>query len=277
MNKKWDKLLFLMREMTKRYFADEISHNAAALAYYSLFSFFPFIILVSSLLGYAQISAETVISYLSRFVPEDIISIINSYLSYATKARSGQVLAFGLIFTVYLPIRAVNAMMKCIHKAYRQFGGKRKIGHYIIVFLFTIYLMTCTMVMLPLLAVGENILLFVSEFFPISLESIHVWTYARFLLVGVIALFTICLLYYAALRRKVSLPYILPGAVAALISWLCGSIGFAFYVDNLANYSLLYGSIGAIIVLMIWLYFSSIVILMGAEFNHVLMVWDNVD
>ncbi len=57
----------------------------------------------------------------------------------------------------------------------------------------------------------------------------------------------------------------------ALISWLVFSIAFAYYVDNMANYSVIYGSIGAIIVLLMWFYFSAIVILMGAEWNHALL------
>ena len=65
--------------------------------------------------------------------------------------------------------------------------------------------------------------------------------------------------------------YVFPGAFVSLLSWLAFSIGFAYYVDNMANYSVVYGSIGAIIILLMWFYFSAITILMGAECNHALL------
>ena len=62
----------------------------------------------------------------------------------------------------------------------------------------------------------------------------------------------------------------MPGTCAALLSWLAYSVGFAFYVENMGRYSVVYGSIGAVIVLLLWLYFSAITVIMGAELNHLL-------
>ena len=80
----------------------------------------------------------------------------------------------------------------------------------------------------------------------------------------------LALLYYLVPNSHYRFPDILPGTLSALVSWLLFSIGFAYYVENMANYSVLYGSIGAVIVLLLWLYLSATVLIMGAELNCVL-------
>ena len=62
----------------------------------------------------------------------------------------------------------------------------------------------------------------------------------------------------------------LPGALAALVSWLAFSAGFSFYVENIANYSVLYGALGGVVVLLLWLYATGMVFVLGAELNHAL-------
>lgn len=78
-------------------------------------------------------------------------------------------------------------------------------------------------------------------------------------------------MYYVSPSERPKRKYVFPGAFISLLSWLAFSIGFAYYVDNMANYSVVYGSIGAIIILLMWFYFSAITILMGAECNHALL------
>ena len=79
------------------------------------------------------------------------------------------------------------------------------------------------------------------------------------------------LLYAVAQVRKNRVRTIMPGVALAMISWLVVSIGFSAYVENFANYSVIYGTLGAVIVLLIWLYLTSFILILGAEFNAALL------
>lgn len=266
-----NKIALFIRELVLRYLDDDISRAGAALAYYFVFSFFPFIIFVSTLLGYLDIPAVTITSELHNIIPEDILGIINIYIDYVKVERNGNILALGLFFTFYFPMRAVNTLMLYINKAYRVEESRPYIRHMIVVFIFTIFLMFAVIISLGLLTVGKTILTYLSGIFNISYDYINFWNYFRFLFLAVMLFITLSTLYFFTPGKKVRFRKVFPGAFAALISWLTVSIGFAYYVENMGRYSVLYGSIGAIIVLLVWLYFSGIIILMGAEFNHVLL------
>ena len=77
-------------------------------------------------------------------------------------------------------------------------------------------------------------------------------------------------LYAASMDEHQPIKKLLPGIIAALVSWMIVSIGFSFYVENFANYSVIYGTLGTVIVLLMWLYITAIILIMGAELNAVL-------
>ena len=87
-------------------------------------------------------------------------------------------------------------------------------------------------------------------------------TIIAFLVLGAIAI-----LYLVSLDKKQPLKTVLPGIFIAAVMWVVVSVGFSFYVENFSNYSLIYGALGAIIVLLIWLYMTALVLILGAEFN----------
>lgn len=271
-----NKLIWFIMEFVHRYFKDNVGKSAAALAYYFVFSFFPFILFVSMVLGFLNIAPLSFTKEIQALIPEDIIEIVNLFLKHATMERSPALLTFALVFSIWFPMRAVNSIMKFVSHAYRVEKKKHFIKHQITVFLYTIFLMFSIFAALIILIVGENLLTFLSGILHISNSSINLWSEIRFLLLAVMLFLVLSILYYVAPDQRFSKRYVLPGALAALVSWLVISGGFAFYVENMANYSVIYGSIGAIIVLLMWLYFSAVTILMGAEFNHVLMMVDEV-
>ena len=115
--------------------------------------------------------------------------------------------------------------------------------------------------------IGPSLLSWIGTIIPIPLEVIGLWSILRFVILGGMMIFNLGTLYYFAPAIKITIKSVVPGALSALIFWMVYSIGFSFYVENMGNYSGLYGSIGAIIVLLIWLYFTSVTLILGAEFN----------
>ena len=99
---------------------------------------------------------------------------------------------------------------------------------------------------------------------------IELWSTLRFVFLGCIVFLALAVLYGLAQETR-SVHYVWPGVLFSLTAWMVLSLLFSLYVENAANYSVIYGSIGAIIVLLLWLYLSATMMIMGAEFNSVLM------
>lgn len=260
---------FLIR-LIKRYFVDDIGNSAAALSYYMVFSFFPLIILGSTLLGYANISSDSVSQAFSGILPHDVINIINRYLIYVNTNKNANILMVSLFFTVYFPIRAVKRIMDEINRVYKVENKRRFLKKILFVFMFTALIVFTIFASLTLLIAGRTILSFISNFVGISSDFIDVWVMNRFVAMAIICFVTITILYILAPNCSVSFIQAFPGAATAVLLWLLLSAGFSYYVENMGNYSVLFGSIGAIIVLLLWLYMMALVLLMGAEVNSVL-------
>lgn len=269
-NKKW--ILFFI-ELIERYQYDNVGKSAAALTYYMIFALFPFLLFVSTLLGFLNIPLVSLSGHLSQFLPEDMIMLLNVCIVQVTINRSSTVLAFSLIVSLWSPIRAVNALMDAINVAYRGNPRKSAIQYKIFTLVYMLLVILFILLALFIVVIGENVLQWVENYVPfiIPQQIILLWSKLRFLPLTIILFCVLSSLYYVSPSERPKRKYVFPGAFISLLSWLAFSIGFAYYVDNMANYSVVYGSIGAIIILLMWFYFSAITILMGAECNHALL------
>ena len=203
-------------------------------------------------------------------MPAEIIGLINLFLEHISEVRSTSILIFGLVFTVYSAMRAVDCLMRGVYRAYGIKNQRGPVLHQITVFGYTIFMMISIFASLVLITVGSNLLTFVSRYFPISPTFITLWNSLRFVILAAIFFMCLTLLYGLSFKNMPPLRHLYTGAFASLAAWLLFSFGFAFYVENLGRYSLLYGSLGAVIVLLLWLYLSATMLLMGAEVNAAL-------
>jgi len=258
-------------ELIERCIKDEIGMSAAALVYYMIFSFFPMIIVLSMILGFADIDTGLVTASLSHFMPSDVINIIEKYLLYVSEKRNGNILAASILFTFYFPVRAVNYIMLGVNKAYGS-AGKRKLSKRILLTaMFSLVLAFGVFASIILLAAGRTLLEIMSAInIIIPVEFIDTWVYLRFIILAAAAIVVVTMLYILAPVRKVRFLNALPGAVSAVSLWITVSAAFSYYVENMGKYSVLFGSVGAVMVLLLWLYITASVLLLGAEINAVL-------
>lgn len=259
-----------VQSLIKRYFSDNVGRSAAALAYYLIFSLFPFLILISSIISFLDLPDLTVESF-KGLIPVNIIELANSYLSHISEIKNASLLLFGFVFTIYFTMRAVNCLLQSIHRAYRVKSKFSFWRHQLHVFLTTIFLIVIVFVALGLMTFGKNLLTWLSGWIPIDMGSISLWNLLRFVILAAVLFMVLLTLYYLVPNRLYTVRQVMPGTFASLLSWLVFSIGFAFYVENMGRYSVVYGSIGAAIVLLLWLYFSAITLIMGAELNYLLV------
>ncbi len=249
------------------FFDQEVSKRAASLTYYLIFAIFPFIISVISLLGFLHLPMISLEGDAAAFLPGDVIALLNLTIAHMTETSSGAVLTFGLVFTLWFPFRAAKNMTDEVSDIY---GEEKPVGHT----KRTIALSLVTLVLVPamvlLLVIGEGVLDFVSNFLPLKESFIRLWTKIRFLPLAASLIAFISAVYYFSPNRPPAWRHILPGAALSTAAWMVFSFVFSYYVDNMGRYSVIYGSIGAIIAFLIWLNWSITALLAGAVFNQAL-------
>ena len=259
--KGWQKVILLT---IQGYFDNKVGRNAAAMTYYLLFAMFPFFIFVTSLLGLLHLPTLTLDGQITRFLPEDVVAFLNLAIEHITKSSNNALLTFGLVFSVWFPLRAVSNLMEAINDIY----GEEKSGSHSIR---TAILTALTIVLIPatllVLLLGERVLGFVGEYIPISAEFITGWSRMRFVPMAAALLFVLSAVYFFSPSKIQKARYILPGAILSMGVWMLFSLIFSYYVDHMGRYSIIYGSIGVIIALLVWMDWSMIAMLMGAVFN----------
>ncbi len=259
------------KELLGRYFDHDVPRDSAALTYYLLFAIFPLLVFVSTLLGLMHLDVAETMSEISRVVPEDVAAVAQGYLEYVSANPSRQLLWFSLIFSVWFPMRAASCLMHSVRKAYGVGRPGNIVQGTLSNFFFTLWLIVTIAVSVGLTTVGRRALEFVSGLVWVPEHFISLWEHLRFVALGVIMLLLLVPLYMLAQRRRCSLRDVLPGILLSLAAWMILSAAFSYYVEKVAHYSMLYGSIATIVVVLLWLYMSGMVLILGAEFNGVLL------
>lgn len=253
--------------MAQRYLRHSVGIQSAALAFYLLFMIFPFLIFISALLGLLRLDVAGILLALGEILPREVVDLIEVYLTYVSRNPSPHLLVFGLVFSIYFPMRATNSLMRSVRTAYHLGPPRGPARHVLKTLLYTVLLILTIALTLTLMTVGERLLGRAVENLGLPSFLAETWARLRFPAVAVACYFALFFLYALAQDGRQPWRDIWPGTLAALAAWMAVSWLYAFYVDNIANYSLLYGSIGTVIALMIWLYMSSVVLIMGAELN----------
>ncbi|OLN23680.1 ribonuclease [Domibacillus antri] len=255
------------KHLIRRVKASDVPGVGAQMAYFFLLALFPLMIFMVTLLGYLPIDPDQVFIVIKDFAPADTLSMVQDILQEVTSNQNGGLLSVGFLGTIWSASNAMNAVMKGLNYAYdvketRPFYHARGLS-----ILLTFAFIFMIAVMLILQVFGRQIGEFAFEFLGMGEQFVIVWTWVRFLLPPVVLFLVFVGLYYLAPNLKVKYVTVLPGAIFASLGWIIVSLGFSFYVNNFGNYSATYGSIGGVIVLMIWLYLSAIIILVGGEIN----------
>lgn len=269
-----------IRLLVKNVFAHDVGKNAAALAYHLLFALFPLLIFLSNLLGLLDLNVTAITQTLQRFLPRDVVDIIETYLDYVSHTSSHSLMWFALVFSVWFPMRAAKGLMDDVRLAYRLGKPKHPIAYTIRQLIYTVVLFLVIGLTLILSTMGKHVLSYINLLIPektlrISEYFLGIWHYLRFIPIALLMLAALGTLYAAALDKRQPIKSIMPGIIFALFAWMMVSVGFSFYVEHFANYSVIYGALGAVIILLMWLYMTAVILILGAELNSALQTVRN--
>ena len=223
--------MYLAKSLILRFLKDDIGSSAAALSYYLLFSFFPFLIFVNLALAQFNISEWDVKNWGAMFLPKEVIDLTTIYLSHLSTMRSMTFLMMGLFVALYSITRAVNSLNIFINRAYRIDKTRPALAGYVLAGVLTVMLFLMFILNLILITLGGNVMNYISGIFSLPPFFIRLWSFIRWGAMAAIYLFTLSIFYYSMPYVKITFHSVLPGTVGAGLGLVAASYGFSFYVN----------------------------------------------
>lgn len=255
-----------LKHLWKRFNEDDYFGISAQLAYFFLLSLFPLLIVIVSLFPYLPITQDDLLGIVRGFAPEGAIELIEKNLAQLSQ-KNGTLLSLGILGTLWSASNGINAIVKIINRSYNVDEDRTFLKKRIMAILLTLAMIIVIIVALILPVFGKHIGIFLFSQLELSAQFLTIWNALRFIVSPVIIFLVFIALYWLAPSKRFACRTAIPGAIFATIGWIVTSYAFSFYVERFANYSSTYGSIGAIIILMIWFYISGFIIIIGGDVN----------
>jgi membrane protein len=252
--------------------ADEILDRAAALSYYFLFALVPALLFLTVLLGLLPVGGllDRLLAFAARVLPPDAMSVLTGIASQVVRGAGGGLLSVGVAGALWGASRAVQSIITALNVVYDVRRPRPWWRRQLVSLMLTVTFSLFTLTGLGLLAFGERLgraLAARAGLGPVFAAS---WPVLHWLAVAVLLLTALDLVYHFAPAVRQCWHWLTPGSAFALVAWLLASIGLRLYVTHVANYNAIYGSIGGVILLLLWLYASSVALLVGGQINAVI-------
>lgn len=241
------------------------------MTYKLVLSLFPFLIFLLSLLGTLNIDRENLFEAVKDTIPSDILNIIDVFIKEVFLERHTSLMSFSILATIYSSSGGFQAVIRGINRSFSQTGRRSFLVNTMLSIAFVILFAIAIICSLICLIYGNLIVSFLSNFF--NFPPIYISKFFKILVfVAIILLIflTVCVIYKFALVKKVAFKSLIPGAIFTVIFWLISSKIYNIYIEKYANYSKIYGNIGGIFILLIWLNLISNLLLIGSEINSLL-------
>ena len=264
-------LIRMIRAFTTKLRDDSVSAFAAQAAFFIILSFFPFLMFLLTLLNYLPVSTEDIQNVFTFLFPDSSISqTIQAVIDELISKASGTVLSITVVLALWSASRGMLALVRGLNSVYRH----KETRNYLLIrgisMLYTLVFAILLIATLILLVFGNQLYHFIITKLPVlSTLALIVMNLRTLVVMAILTLFFL-LMYMLIPNRKSRIIYELPGAILTSAGWLGFSYLFSFYIDRMGNFSYIYGSLTALAVCMLWLYFCMYILFIGAEVNMVL-------
>jgi membrane protein len=252
-----------------------MSQRAAALTYYALMSLFPALLIGVAVLGvFGQQGLVTdAADYLKDAgAPRETVDAVTAALESAQRQRGTAVgaLVVGLATALWGSAGAFASVGSALNQIFRVEEGRGFVSHKLENLAWTLLLIVLGLVTCVLLFLGGGLAGDVFDLIGLGDTAVTVWSFVRWPAALLAAMLIYAILYYAAPNVEIRhWRYITPGAVFGVTTWIVASAAFFVYVSTFSSYSATYGAFAAVVILLIWLYLTSAILLLGAELNAV--------
>jgi len=261
----------LLKRTFKEFSNDDMTTYASALAYRGIFSLFPFLLFLIAMLG--MLDLQNFFTWLreqvSLVLPPDALDLVNPVIDQMQEQKSG-LLSVGILVALWSASVGIRSLMNAMNKAYDVKEGRPTWKLMLLAVGYTIGLAFILLAAAGLMVTGPQVMEWLAAQVGLKEIVVILWTWLRWPVIVILMMLVLALLYYVMPDVEQEFRFITPGSVLAVVVWIAASVGFGIYVQNFGNYDATYGSIGAVIVLLLYFYISAAVLLFGAEMNAVI-------
>ncbi|MFC0666611.1 YihY/virulence factor BrkB family protein [Azotobacter chroococcum] len=261
----------ILRCAAKDFMADEMPTYASALAFQMLFSLFPFLLFLIALIGFLDLQQffDWLQQQAALLLPAQAMDTVNAVIAQFQTERVG-LFSVGILAALWTASAGVRSTMLAMNKAYDVKEGRPAWKRIPLSVLYTIGIALMLLSAAALMLVGPQVMGWLAGWVGLEQLIVILWTWLRWPLAVLLLILVVATIYYVAPDVEQRFHFITPGSVLAVLVWIAASLGFGFYVRNFANYDATYGSVGAIIVMLLYFFISAAVLLFGAEMNAVI-------
>lgn len=268
------KVVIFFNELIFRIKDDNVTAIGAQLSYYLVLSIFPFLIFFLNILSFTPLVREDVLQSVIIVLPLETQRVITHLVMETVQNSSETLLSLSAITGIWAASKGLMALIRAINKAYDVEETRSYIELRLLAIVFTLALLILLTIVLLTLVFGEVLGNQIFDFLGMTLSFIIFWEYFRIIIsiASMVLIFALLFRFSPSIRngKGISFKRTLPGAIFSSVGWIITSTMFSYYVNNFGSYAKTYGSLGGMIVLLIWLYISSIIVVMGGEINATL-------
>lgn len=259
----------LVKRTVNETIEDDVTGLAAQLAYYFFLALFPALLFLVALASFFPLKdlMNQIIAALGRFAPGEVLAIIRSQIQTIAMSKNGGLLTVGFLGTVWSTSSAISGVMDTLNHTYEIVESrpwwKTKLIAIGLTFAVGLFILISFALVLTGPVLGERL----AGWFGLGHAFAVAWGIVQWPIVFVLVVTAIGIIYYFGPDAEQQWQWITPGSVVATVLWILSSLGFRIYVSSFGNFNATYGTIGGVIVAMLWLYISGLAILVGAELN----------
>lgn len=261
----YDVLSFLIEGLQK----NSLTTRASSLAFRFFLAIFPSIIFLFSLVPFIPIDnfKRELLELIETSLPLDAYLMVSSTIEDLMFDKDGSILSFGFLFAFYLASNGVNSMIIAFNETSHAVKKASFIETRLRSLLLLIIIVFLMVVAIGLIVFSTPIIHYLTSHHYIQGYAIYVLKIVKFIILLAVFFTGISSIYYIGNVKKLNFRFISAGSTLATLLSIALSSGFAFYINNFGTYNKVYGSIGTLMVIMLWLYFNSLVLLLGFELN----------
>ena len=258
-------------DVVELYFVHRVSRSAAELAYFLLLTFFPILICISAFVSKLNLEMSALLEEASYVLPQEVLAIFQDYLHYIDTHQSDAMLVAGVFMSALFASAAVRGLMNIMHEIYGRatFQGLRQL---IASLIFAVLLLITIYLSITVVVTGNWFFHMLSQL--LRLENLvaqgSTWQWCKYLLLTALVFLFILLLYRFATPLDKPRPPVIPGSLVAAVALTAASMVFSYFMENSTKYSLVYGSLTSMIILLVWLYLCGNVLIVGSLINYVI-------
>jgi membrane protein len=262
----YDVAVFFIRGLTEGY----ITSRAASISYSVFLAIFPFLIFLFTIIPFIPIEnfQQSLLAIIQDFMPSMAFeSVRETIIDIVTRPRSS-ILILNLILTLYFSTNGVNSLIEAFNNTYHALETRSSFKQYLISIMIVLINSFLLIIAIGLITFGSSLL---SWILPNSIQNsavvVFMFQLLRWLIILALLLMAISLVYYLAPAKQKSFRFFSAGSLLATFLIVITTLGFNFYVDNFASYNALYGSLGTLMIVLVWIYINAISLIVGFELN----------